>query len=181
MSGSWRSAHLNRWAAWAAPARATTPRGGVCAAGQRNDAAGREVERHGARTTRRRTSSGVTPSITSAPMSCACSGRCTSTGSRRRRRRHVSEQAERYDWVAAEFSKRVDGVPATAWENPAPVEGWVARDVVGHLVEWLPAFFCGTWGVEPPKGPSVDEDPAGAWHALDAMVRGAFADPAIAD
>jgi uncharacterized protein (TIGR03086 family) len=93
----------------------------------------------------------------------------------------MSDAAARYEWVAEQFSARVDQVPDGAWEKPAPCEGWVARDVVGHLVEWLPAFFCGTWDLAPPAGPSVDEDPAGAWHALDAMVRAAFADPAIAD
>ena len=93
----------------------------------------------------------------------------------------MSEQAERYQWVAAQFSKRVDEVAESAWDDPAPVEGWVARDVVGHLVEWLPAFFCATWGLEPPGGPSVADDPAGAWHALDALVQRAFADPAVAD
>jgi len=93
----------------------------------------------------------------------------------------VREPAERYEWVAEQFSARVDAVPPEAWDNPAPCEGWVARDVVGHLVEWLPAFFCETWSIEPPEGPVVADDPAGAWHALDAMVRGAFADPAVAD
>ncbi|WP_242432777.1 TIGR03086 family metal-binding protein [Streptomyces sp. Root1310] len=50
-----------------------------------------------------------------------------------------------------------------AWDNPAPCEGWVARDVVRHLVEWFPAFLKSGAGVELPQGPSVDDDPVAAW------------------
>ena len=54
----------------------------------------------------------------------------------------MSEISERYRKVAAQFTQRVNAVPDDAWHNPAPCEGWVARDVVGHLVEWLPALVC---------------------------------------
>ncbi|MGQ0615483.1 MAG: maleylpyruvate isomerase N-terminal domain-containing protein [Acidimicrobiia bacterium] len=74
----------------------------------------------------------------------------------------MSEIAERYRKVAAQFTERVEAVPDGAWENPAPCEGWVARDVVGHLVEWLPAFFFGIWDIEAHPGPMVTDDPAGA-------------------
>jgi len=53
----------------------------------------------------------------------------------------MSEFAARYDRIARQFTDRVDAVPPGAWENRAPCEGWVARDVVGHLVEWVPYFF----------------------------------------
>ena len=55
-------------------------------------------------------------------------------------------------------------VPDGAWERPAPCEGWVARDVVRHLVEWIPAFLASAGGPPLPEGPSVDDDPAGAWN-----------------
>lgn len=92
----------------------------------------------------------------------------------------MSEIAERYRKVAAQFTQRVIAVPEGAWDNPAPCEGWVARDVVGHLVEWLPAFFFGTWGIERPPGPSVDEDPVGAWRAVDTAIQAALDDAEIA-
>jgi uncharacterized protein (TIGR03086 family) len=92
----------------------------------------------------------------------------------------VSEISERYRRVAAQFTERVEAVPAGAWDNPAPCEGWVARDVVRHLVEWLPAFFFGTWDIELPAGPSVDDDPAGAWKAIDTTIQAALDDPAVA-
>jgi uncharacterized protein (TIGR03086 family) len=85
----------------------------------------------------------------------------------------VSELADHYRSVAADFSRVVDAVPADAWDRPAPCEGWVARDVVRHLVEWVPGFFGERWGIAV-DAPSVDADPAGAWHALDAAVRAAL-------
>jgi uncharacterized protein (TIGR03086 family) len=55
------------------------------------------------------------------------------------------------------------------WEAPAPVAGWTARDVVGHLVEWFPGFLA-AGGVELPSGPAVAEDPVAAWqHQADAV------------
>jgi len=92
----------------------------------------------------------------------------------------MSEIPERYRRVAAQFTRRVEAVPDQAWDNPAPCDGWVARDVVRHLVEWLPAFFCGTWDIELPPVPSVDVDPVGAWTAVDAMLQAALDDPATA-
>jgi uncharacterized protein (TIGR03086 family) len=76
----------------------------------------------------------------------------------------MSDPADRYRKVAATFTERVRAVPADRWDDPAPCEGWVARDVVRHLVEWLPDFFFGTWEVAWSPGPSVDEDPVAAWR-----------------
>ncbi len=92
----------------------------------------------------------------------------------------TSDVARRYDTVAATFTARAREVPAAAWGNPAPCEGWVARDVVRHLVEWVPAFFSGYAGVDLAPGPSVDDDPVGAWESLDRGLRGLLDDPAVA-
>ncbi len=82
---------------------------------------------------------------------------------------------ERHAAVAGVFSARVDGV--RDWDAPAPVDGWVARDVVAHLVEWLPAFLA-AGGIElPSDGPTVTEDPAGAWHTHVAAVQGLLDGP----
>jgi uncharacterized protein (TIGR03086 family) len=92
----------------------------------------------------------------------------------------MSDVSSRFARLAAQFSARVDAVPAGAWDNPAPCEGWVARDVVRHMVEWVPGFLSSTLGIELPAGPSVDEDPAGAWHALADGIQGILDDPAVA-
>ncbi|MEY2404561.1 MAG: hypothetical protein QOD38_2112 [Acidimicrobiaceae bacterium] len=89
----------------------------------------------------------------------------------------MSEIADRYRRVAGRFTERVNEVPDAAWEHPAPCEGWVARDVVRHLVDWVPAFLAAAGGPSLPVGPSVDEDPAGAWAALDAGIQSLLDDP----
>lgn len=92
----------------------------------------------------------------------------------------MSELADRYRKIAGEFTKRVEAVPDDAWARPAPCEGWVARDVVRHLVEWGPAMLFENWNIERPETPSVDEDPAGAWRAVNDAMQRALDDPAVA-
>jgi uncharacterized protein (TIGR03086 family) len=82
--------------------------------------------------------------------------------------------------VAAGFTARVRGAAPHAWDNPAPVEGWAARDVVRHLVEWFPAFLESGAGVKLPSGPSVDDDPVAAWTVHSDAVQALLDDPATA-
>jgi uncharacterized protein (TIGR03086 family) len=100
----------------------------------------------------------------------------------RRQNAAMTEIAARFEEVAAGFTARVDAVPADAWERPAPCEGWVARDVVRHLVEWLPGpgFLLGTFDVETGPIPSVETDPAGAWAVVRDAIQRALDDPATA-
>jgi len=76
----------------------------------------------------------------------------------------MSGPADEHRRIAGAFTATVEGVAPEAWDNAAPVDGWVARDVVGHLVEWFPAFLDGAAGITLPAGPSVDSDPVGAWR-----------------
>ena len=74
---------------------------------------------------------------------------------------------ERHRRVAADFASLTRGV--SDWDAPAPVAGWTARDVVGHLVEWFPPFLA-AGGVELAAGPAVADDPVAAWqHQADAV------------
>jgi uncharacterized protein (TIGR03086 family) len=87
--------------------------------------------------------------------------------------------AEEFAEVAGRFTEVVDGVRPEQWDDPAPVPDWTARDVVRHLVEWFPALTHDlpvrtTWG------PSVDDDPAGAWRAFAEGVQALLEDPASA-
>ena len=88
--------------------------------------------------------------------------------------------AEEHRQIAAEFTTTVEGVAPDAWDAPAPPDGWVARDVVRHLVEWFPGFLQGSVGIELPKGPSVDDDPVGAWRAQTDAVQALLDDPEVA-
>jgi uncharacterized protein (TIGR03086 family) len=89
----------------------------------------------------------------------------------------VSDIAERYRRVGGRFTARADEVAEAAWELPAPCEGWVARDVVRHMVEWMPAFLASAGGPALPTGPSVDDDPAGAWRTLNDGIQALLDDP----
>ncbi|WP_148612143.1 TIGR03086 family metal-binding protein [Nocardioides rubriscoriae] len=83
--------------------------------------------------------------------------------------------------VAAGFTALVESTAADDWDAPAPVEGWTARDVVRHLVEWLPALLESGAGVTIPSGPSVDDDPVRAWRVHVDGVQTMLDDPASAD
>jgi len=89
--------------------------------------------------------------------------------------------ADEHRRVAGAFTATVEGTAPTGWDNPAPVEGWVARDVVGHLVEWFPAFLQGSTGITLPAGPSVNDDPVGAWRSQTEAVQALLDDPATAE
>lgn len=86
--------------------------------------------------------------------------------------------AGRYRRVAAQFDARVRSMPDAGWDLPAPCDGWVARDVVRHLVEWVPAVI-GKAGIGFPPMDAQD-DPVGAWTALDTTLQAALDDPDVA-
>jgi uncharacterized protein (TIGR03086 family) len=86
--------------------------------------------------------------------------------------------AELHRQVSHGFTDRVRG--AQSWDVPAPVAGWTARDVVRHLVEWLPPFLAAGSGIHLPAGPSVDDDPAAAWQTHCDAVQALLDDPATA-
>ncbi|MEV0899136.1 TIGR03086 family metal-binding protein [Actinoplanes sp. NPDC049802] len=83
--------------------------------------------------------------------------------------------AERHRTIAAAFTARVTG--AQRWDAPAPVAGWTARDVVRHLIEWLPGFLASGSDVTLPPAPSVDTDPVAAWQSHQAAVQAVLDDP----
>lgn len=89
--------------------------------------------------------------------------------------------ADRHRRIARAFTERVQGVVDGAWDRPAPPEGWVARDVVGHLVEWFPAFLASGSDVRLPAAPDVAGDPVGAWATQRDAVQAVLEDPATAE
>jgi len=89
----------------------------------------------------------------------------------------MSGPADEHRRIAGGFTKTVEGVAPESWDLPAPVEGWVGRDVVRHLVEWFPAFLQGAVGITLPAGPSVDDDPVGAWRTQTDAVQALLDDP----
>ena len=87
--------------------------------------------------------------------------------------------ADEYREIAGRFTRLVEAVPdEQTWAQPAPVEGWTARDVVGHLVGWFPGFLHGGAGITLPVGPHADDDPVGAWRTFSDGVQAVLDDPA---
>jgi uncharacterized protein (TIGR03086 family) len=87
--------------------------------------------------------------------------------------------ADRFRLLAAAFTDRVEAVPPDRWESLSPCEGWAARDVVRHMVGNVDMFF-GMIGRSRPAGPSVDDDPGGAWAAARDAMQAALDDPDVA-
>lgn len=82
--------------------------------------------------------------------------------------------AERHRRITGDFTGLVQRVPD--WDAAAPVAGWTARDVVEHLVTWLPGFLS-AGGVELPEGPAATDDPVVAWTNHTGTVQALLDDP----
>jgi uncharacterized protein (TIGR03086 family) len=87
--------------------------------------------------------------------------------------------ADRYRRLSAAFEDLIEAVPAQAWSNPAPCEGWTAADVAAHVVE-TQAHFLTFIGEEAGEIPDPREDPGGAWKAARSAVQLRLDDPEIA-
>jgi uncharacterized protein (TIGR03086 family) len=91
----------------------------------------------------------------------------------------TAEPGQRHRLIADGFTRRVHGTQD--WSAPAPVDGWAARDVVAHLVEWLQSFVASGSEVRLAGGPSPTERPAEAWDAHQRAVQHVLDDPELAD
>lgn len=93
----------------------------------------------------------------------------------------MSDIADRYRALAADFTAEVEAVPVDdpRWANPSPCPDWTARDVVAHMVDTHHLFF-GFIGQELPPGPTADADPHRAWAHVRDGVQNALDDPAVA-
>jgi len=77
--------------------------------------------------------------------------------------------AEQHAYDAQRFAALAATASADDWSRPSPVEGWTARDVVGHLVEWLPGFLSRAGVTLTPV--ALDGDPVAAWRERAAEVQ----------
>jgi uncharacterized protein (TIGR03086 family) len=76
---------------------------------------------------------------------------------------------------AAAFAALVDSTPAERLSSPSPCEGWLARDVVAHVVDFSAQVLREKAGVPAPAFSDFD-DPAGAFGATRSVLQGVFDD-----
>ena len=93
----------------------------------------------------------------------------------------MSDVADRWRIIAGTFTERTRAVPTDAWAHPSPCEGWTARDIVAHLVEWVPPFLESGAGLTINAIPPVDADPANAWVHLSDKIQAILDADNIAD
>ena len=80
-----------------------------------------------------------------------------------------STPQERHRTAAATFGDRVRGVHD--WDAPTPVAEWQARDVVSHLLEWLPGFLESGAGVRLSEVSYDDAELDASWQTRAAEVQ----------
>ena len=76
--------------------------------------------------------------------------------------------AEQHAYDAARFAELVESAAPAQWSNPSPIASWTARDVLDHLLEWLPGLLSSA-GIE--FGQLPHNDPANAWRQRTAEVQ----------
>jgi len=79
------------------------------------------------------------------------------------------DPADRYIVIADTFTALVHGT--RDWDRPSPVEEWKARDVVWHLVDWVPGLLSVGASVEIPQRDPASNDPVADWRAFEAALR----------
>jgi uncharacterized protein (TIGR03086 family) len=91
----------------------------------------------------------------------------------------MNETATAYETVNRPLTAVLEALPAGAWSEPSPCEGWSAADVVAHLVD-TQRDFLGQRGVDLGTAPDVAADPAAAWRDHAERVQEALTDDLVA-
>jgi uncharacterized protein (TIGR03086 family) len=86
------------------------------------------------------------------------------------------ETSERYRRLSAQFLDKIKGVPDNSWDSPTPCTEWTVRDLVSHMIE-MSQIHLSLVGRTPKPGPSVEEDPAGAFVVTQEQIQADLEDP----
>ncbi len=90
----------------------------------------------------------------------------------------MTEAADRYRRRADAFGALIAGTAPERWSSPSPCEGWTARDVVAHVVDFSAQVLRERAGVSSIAVPAVADDPAAAFRAIREAVQRVLDDPA---
>lgn len=88
------------------------------------------------------------------------------------------ETSDRYRRRADAFEALIAATPPERWASPSPCQGWSARDVVAHVVDFSAQVLRERAGVEDaPRFADFDE-PAAAFRATRTVIERVMDDPA---
>ncbi len=66
---------------------------------------------------------------------------------------------------AGAFAALIDGTPPQRWSSPSPCAGWLARDVVAHVVDYSALVLCDKAGMADAPAFADFADPGAAFGA----------------
>src|SRR4051794_8898630 len=88
----------------------------------------------------------------------------------------MTEIAARYRRRADAFEALIDATQPDRWSSPSPCEGWLASDVVAHVVGFSAQVLRERAGV-PVEVPETLDDPAAAFRTIRGAVQRVLDDP----
>lgn len=90
----------------------------------------------------------------------------------------MTEIAERFRRRADAFEALIASTPPERWDSPSPCDGWLARDIVAHVVGFFGEELRKRAGVAPAPSASTADDPAAAFRGIRQAVQRVLDDPA---
>jgi uncharacterized protein (TIGR03083 family) len=82
----------------------------------------------------------------------------------------MREAGDRYRRRADAFGALIDRTAPERWTSPSPCEGWLARDVVAHVVDYSGHVLCERAGMSDVPVFADFDDPAAAFGAIREVV-----------
>jgi uncharacterized protein (TIGR03086 family) len=89
----------------------------------------------------------------------------------------MTEVADRYRRRADAFATLIDRTTPQQWSNLSPCEGWLARDVVAHVVDYAAHVLREQAAIPDPPEFAGRVDPAKAFQATRQIVEAVLDDP----
>ena len=83
----------------------------------------------------------------------------------------MSEFGDTYRRRADAFGALVEATPSERWSSPSPCAGWLARDVVAHVVDFSAQVLSDKAGVPAPRSSDSDDHAAAFRAARDVVLR----------
>ena len=90
----------------------------------------------------------------------------------------MTERADDYRRRADRFQALIEGAPRDRWSSPSPCRGWLARDVVGHVVDYSALVLREKAGVSEVAVFADFDDPVAAFRSTREVMERVLDDPA---